>query len=73
MLPGRFIIRVPPRSPAMPRESIALSEVLSAAARIASGMPGATLLITASVASGVTSRLEKPVPPAVRTRHTSQS
>ena len=43
------------------------------AARIVSAMPGATLLMTASVASGVTSLLENPVPPVVTARHTSSS
>ena len=51
-----------------------MAEGAAAAARIASAMPGATRPDTARVASGVTSRMENPVPPVVRTRsHCSRS
>ena len=42
-------------------------------ARMASEMPGASLSATASVASGVRSLMEKPVPPVVSTRSTFKS
>ena len=72
-LPGRLMMSVPPRRPAIPRESIPRGVICTLAARIVSAMPGATRFMTASVASGVTSRREKPVPPVVTARHTSSS
>ena len=61
-------MRVPPRMPAAARESIARGVMARDAARMASGMPGVRRSQTARVASGVTSRGEKPVPPVVTTR-----
>lgn len=70
-LPGRFTTSVPPRMPAVSRERQACGVMAIDAARMASGMPGAMRSHTAAVASGVTSRGEKPVPPVVRTSATS--
>ena len=70
-LPGRFTMRVRPRMPATSRERQARGVIAIEAARMASGMPGAMRSHTATVASGVTSRGEKPVPPVVRTSATS--
>ena len=49
----------------MDRQPRGVIRILSA--RMASGIPGASRSTTAKVASGVTSRGEKPVPPVVRT------
>ena len=54
--------------PETPRESIACGVLVMEAARIASSSPGVSRSTTSRVASGVTSRGEKPVPPTVRTR-----
>ena len=70
-LPGRLTISVRPRMPLTPRESMACGVLASEAARIASAMPGASRSRTASVASGVTSREVRPVPPVVRIRFTA--
>src|SRR6266545_4248682 len=67
-LPGRFRISVPPRLPATARDSAAIGVVSRPAVRISSARPGASRSITALVASGVTSRGPKPVPPEVTTR-----
>lgn len=72
-LPGRFTIRVRPQMPAASRERQARGVIANEAARIASGMPGAMRSQTAAVASGVTSRGEKPVPPVVSTSATSDA
>src|ERR1051326_2310614 len=64
-LPGRVIINVRPRGPATPRESMPKGVCWRLAIRIASAMPGASRSIMASVASGVTSRGARPVPPVV--------
>lgn len=65
-LPGRLIISVRPRMTETARDSIARLVICMDAARMASAMPGTCLSATASVASGVTSRCEKPVPPVVK-------
>ena len=65
-LPGRLTISVFPRMTDTARESIARGVMASEAARMASAMPGARRVATAMVASGVTSRGPKPVPPVVR-------
>src|SRR5579883_2073745 len=65
-LPGRLTIRVRPRTPATPRESMPKGVCFRLSARMASAMPGASRSITARVASGVTSRGARPVPPVVR-------
>ena len=67
-LPGRFTIRVSFLIPASARQSIARIVICRLMFRIASGMPGVRRVITESVASGVTSRFEKPVPPVVTIR-----
>ena len=72
-LPGMLMISVVPRSPLTARESIACGVLASEPARIASAKPGAGRSSTSSVASGVTSRAVKPVPPVVRTRLASVS
>ena len=54
------------RIPAVARLSMALFVIVMLYARIASGIPGTLRSITSSVASGVTSLSEKPVPPVVR-------
>lgn len=54
--------------PATPRESSQCRVCWLEAARIASGIPGASRSTTARVASGVTSVGAKPVPPVVRIR-----
>ena len=54
-LPGRFTMSVLPRRPAMPRLRAASGVRTLFAKRMASGMPGTRRLMTASVASGVTS------------------
>ena len=65
-LPGRLTISVLPRMPLTARESMARGVMVMLWARIASAMPGASLSSTARVASGVTSRGAKPVPPVVK-------
>ena len=65
-LPGRLIISVLPRMTDCARESIACLVNCIEAARTASAMPGTSRVATASVASGVVSRGENPVPPVVR-------
>ena len=69
--PGRLTTSVAPRRPATPRESSAWGVRVSASERIASAMPGASRSITVEVASGVTSRGAKPVPPVVNTSNAS--
>src|SRR5687767_1007788 len=67
-LPGRLTINELPRIPAIWRDRIAVGTNLSDTARISSPKPSRILSQTASVASGVTSRLAGPVPPVVTTR-----
>ena len=68
LLPGRFTIRVLPRIPAAARLRQPRGVMRMLSARMASGMPRVSRSTTARVASGVTSRGEKPVPPVVTTR-----
>ncbi len=72
-LPGRFTISVRPRMPAALRDRQPRGVILRLSARMASGMPLVSRSMTLSVASGVTSRGEKPVPPVVSTRGTFSS
>src|SRR5262245_7741421 len=72
-LPGKLTIRVPPRIPATPRESIQWRVCGREAERIASGIPGASRSITTRVASGVMSVGPNPVPPVVSTRSQSSA
>ena len=65
-LPGRFMISTSPRMPASPRDSMACWLNFRLSKRMASARPGASRSITRRVASGVTSRGAKPVPPVVR-------
>ena len=67
-LPGRLMMSVFPRMTDAAREIIACGVIFSDAARIASAMPGTFLSATASVASGVVSLGEQPVPPVVSMR-----
>src|SRR5688572_26258141 len=67
-LPGKLIISVDCRMPATARDRAARGVLLNPSTRISSAMPGTGLSITATVASGVTSRGESPVPPVVTTR-----
>ena len=69
--PGRFTISVLPRVPATPRDSHARGKSGADRARSASAIPGACRSSTAVVASGVTSRAARPVPPVVRITSTS--
>ena len=57
-----------PIDPAIPRDSAACGVFRMPAARMSSARPGASRSITARVASGVTSRGPKPVPPVVTMR-----
>ncbi len=66
-LPGRLTIRQPPTTPALPRDSAANGVSAAARARRCSAIPGASRSTTSSVASGVTSRGARPVPPVVST------
>ena len=61
------MINVSPRMPAAARDNMARSVIVREYCKIAIGIPGTSRSITALVASGVTSRLEKPVPPVVST------
>src|SRR5271156_4499832 len=65
-LPGRLMMIAFPRIPAAPRESTARGVFCAPAARICSGNPGIMRSTTEAVASGVTSRGPRPVPPVVR-------
>lgn len=66
-LPGRVMMSDDPRIPAVWRDKIAVGIRPIETARIASPNPGSILVQTASVASGVTSRGDGPVPPVVMT------
>ena len=72
-LPGRLTIRVRFRIPATPRDRQPLGVTLMLSARMVSARPGVWRSITSSVASGVMSRGEKPVPPVVSTSATPAS
>mmetsp|Transcript_24734 Transcript_24734/g.78998 ORF Transcript_24734/g.78998 Transcript_24734/m.78998 type:complete len:204 (+) Transcript_24734:410-1021(+) len=56
------------RTPATARESIASGSAREVSRRIASGMPRTSRCTTSRVASGVTSRGDRPVPPVESTR-----
>ena len=58
---------MPPIVPAVPRDSSPCGVRAIESARIASGIPGASRSSTDCVASGVTSRSARPVPPVVST------
>ena len=66
LLPGRLMINVRPRIPAALRLRQPLGVIFIDSARMASGMPGVCRSTTFSVASGVMSLGEKPVPPRSR-------
>ena len=66
--PGRLIIRLFPRVPAICLDSIAVGTVLRDTVLICSAKPSKIRSHTASVASGVTSLVVGPVPPVVRIR-----
>ena len=66
--PGKLMISVLPRITATWRDRIAVATKRRLMLRICSPKPGITLSATASVASGVTSRGDGPVPPVVSTR-----
>src|SRR5665647_2832111 len=65
MLPGKFIIRVLFLMPLTPLDNSALGVFFWLSALRYSEIPGASRSIAVLVASGVTSRGEKPVPPVV--------
>ncbi|HEY6208101.1 MAG TPA: hypothetical protein VIW28_03525, partial [Gemmatimonadales bacterium] len=65
------MISVFPRVPALPRDSQARGNPGPDAARMASAIPWASRSRIAAVASGVTSRSVRPVPPVVSTTSTS--
>ena len=66
--PGTFSTSVCPLIPATARESIARGVDFSPSTHMATGMARISRSSTASVASGVTSCGERPVPPVVTTR-----
>jgi hypothetical protein len=66
--PGRLITSALPRITATWRDRIAVGTKARLIRRICSPKPGISLVATASVASGVTSRGAGPVPPVVSTR-----
>ena len=66
--PGRLMISARPRITATWRDRIAVGTNARPMRRICSPKPGISLVATASVASGVTSRGAGPVPPVVSTR-----
>jgi len=66
-LPGKVMMSDEPRIPAVWRDKMAVGIRPIETARIASPNPGSILVQTASVASGVTSRGDGPVPPVVMT------
>ena len=57
-----------PRVPATARDSMARGVIFSPSVHMATGMAGISRSSTASVASGVTSRGDRPVPPVVTIR-----
>src|SRR5712692_4592980 len=70
-LPGRLMSRVFSCTPATARESTARGVFLRPTSRMSSAKPGSSLVQTAEVASGVTSRGPMPVPPVVRIKSSS--
>src|SRR5436305_6726757 len=66
-LPGKLIINVDWRIPETALDKAARGVIFRLSSRINSAMPGTGLSMTADVASGVTSRGERPVPPDVTT------
>ena len=64
--PGRLMMSVFPRIPAIWRESMAVGTVSRLTRRINSPKPGSSLPTTEDVASGVRSLGDGPVPPVVR-------
>jgi len=67
-LPGRLMIRLAPRVPAVWRERMAVGTVCRLTVRICWAKPSKMRSQMAWVASGVTSRVVGPVPPVVRMR-----
>jgi len=65
-LPGRLMMMLAPRIPATARDMMARGVFFMPSARICSANPGIRRSATAIVASGVTSRGPRPVPPVVR-------
>src|ERR1700730_2291699 len=70
-LPGRLTISVLPRTPGSGEERAASGVLAKPAERISSPRPGTSYSPTPRVASGVTSRGPRPVPPVVTTRSCS--
>ena len=66
--PGKLMIKHLPRMTATCLDKIAVGTKRRLICRICSPKPGISLSATASVASGVTSRGEGPVPPVVKTK-----
>jgi hypothetical protein len=66
--PGTFTISALPRTPQTPRLNTANGVSFSPSARICSANPSSNRVQTAQVASGVTSRTVRPVPPVVTIR-----
>ncbi|MDD7550366.1 MAG: hypothetical protein PUK45_01675 [Clostridia bacterium] len=64
-LPGRLTIREFVRTPAMPRDKLALGATRKHSLLISSCMSGTALSITVIAASGVTSQRASPEPPQV--------
>ena len=73
LLPGRLMINVEFRIPAVNRDNIAMGVILSDFDIIQCTNPGVSLSNIDLVASGVTSRLANPVPPVVKIRSSLQS
>ena len=63
--PGKFTINDRPATPATARVKIAVGTFSKDFIRMISPNPGNSFSITARVASGVTSRIDGPVPPVV--------
>jgi hypothetical protein len=68
LLPGKFTINADFLTAACARDSDAVGVFFIEVALISSPKPGIFFSVTRSVASGVTSRAEIPVPPVVTTR-----
>lgn len=60
--PGKFRMKVVPRTPAVARERIAVGTLGNVVMRMASPYPGMSFSHTAAVASGVQSVTDGPVP-----------
>lgn len=65
--PGRFTISDLPRTPAVWRDRIAVGVCCRPMLRRSSPNPGSSFSITPTIASGVRSRGDGPVPPVVKT------